>query len=89
MPSDRGIGRSIDPGLRACTVADPDHRIEEADPLDEFDPLIRGLAIEIGRDRHMVGISLEYDRGCQRVASAPPQPHGSRVTRGGGHALAQ
>ena len=81
MPLDRGIGRQVDPGLGAAAVADPDDRIEKADPLDKHQPLLLGLAVDIRPDRHMVGARLEDDRGRQRVGAAPPQPYRARIAR--------
>ena len=89
MPLDRGIGRQIDAGLGSAAVADPDDRVEEADPFDEYQPLPLGLAVDIRPNRHMVGVRLKDDRGGQRVGSALPQPCRARIARAGGHIGAQ
>ena len=89
MPRDRSIGRQVDAGLGSAAVADPDDRVEKADPLDKYQQLLLGLAIDIRPDRHMVGARLENDRGGQRVGAAPPQPHRARIARARGHVLAQ
>src|SRR5215472_15342767 len=88
MPPDPDIRREIDPGLGAGGVTDRDDSIEEPEALDKPNALVFGLAVDIRPDRHMVGLGLEYDRRRCRVCSAPPQPHGARVARLGGHPLA-
>src|SRR5690348_15428537 len=47
VPLDRSIGRQIDAGLGSATVADPDDRVEKAHPLDKYEALLLGLAVDI------------------------------------------
>src|SRR5260370_30652563 len=89
VPLDRSIGRPIDSGLWSAAVADPKGRVEKADPLDTYQPLLLSLAIDIRPNCHLVGARLENDGGGQWVASAPPQPYRARIARAGGHVLAQ
>src|SRR5260370_651254 len=85
-PLDPDISGEVDPDLGAAAVADPHHRVEEAEPLDKPDALAFGLAVEIRPDAHAVCMGLENDRGGQRLDPTSPQPHGARITRARGHA---
>src|SRR3984893_13832694 len=87
MPIGRSVGWQVDAGLRSVAGADPDDRVEKADPLDKSQPLLLGLAVDIRPDRHMVEARLEDDRGSQRVGSAPPPPYPAPGARTCGHVL--
>src|SRR6516162_1781377 len=89
MPLDRGIGRKVDPGFGAGAVADPDDRIEKADPLDKYQPLFIGLPVEERPSGHVVRRGLEDERSRQRVCPALPEAHRTRIARTGRHALAE
>ncbi len=88
MPIGRGVGRNFEEGLGSGAIAEPQLRIKEATAIDEHQTVGAGLAVDIGRDRQMVGGGREYDRCGAGVGAPPPQPHRACVARMGRHAVA-
>jgi hypothetical protein len=84
-----GVRRQVEVHAHAAAVADMDSCVEEAEMLDDGDPLRPGLSVGRTPDRHAAFGGLEQDGRVERIHSARPQPDGARISGPRGPARAE